>query len=72
MKFNANQLTTEKRYCEELFSHYLRTKALRKTNPDYKKHINKAISNLELANFLLEEHDFSISSKLFITSGNEI
>lgn len=64
MKFDANKLTKEKQYCEELFNHYLKTKALKKTNPDYKKYIDKAISNLELANFLLEEHNFSIKEKL--------
>ena len=64
MKFNANRLIKEKQYCEELFSHYIQIKTLRKTNPDYRKHINKAISNLEFANFLLEEHNFSIKEKL--------
>lgn len=64
MKFNPKKLTKEIKYCEELFEHYIKIKALRKTNPDYKKHINKAISNLEFANFLLEEHDFSIREKL--------
>ncbi len=47
-----------------MFSHYIKINALRKTNPDYRKHVNKSISNLELANFLLEEHDFSIKEKL--------
>ena len=64
MKFDASRLTKEKLYCEELFNHYTRIKALKKTNPDYKKNISKAVSNLELANFLLEEHDFSIKEKL--------
>ncbi len=64
MKFDQKRLTKEKKYCEELFNHYVKIKAIRKTNPDYKKHIDKAISNLELANFLLEEHNFSIKEKL--------
>lgn len=64
MKFDANKLTKEKQYCEELFSHYIKTKALKMTKPDYKKYISKALSNLELANFLLEEHNFSIKEKL--------
>lgn len=64
MKFELDKLTKEKKYCEELFSHCIKTKTLRKTNPDYKKHVRKAISNLELANFLLEEHNFSIKEKL--------
>ena len=64
MKFNPNNLVKDKKYCEELFKHYLKTKALRKTNPEYKKYLNKAISNLDFANFLLEEHNFSIKEKL--------
>ena len=64
MKFEPNRLTKEKKYCEELFNHYIKIKSIKKTNPDYKKHITKAVSNLELANFLLEEHNFSIKEKL--------
>jgi uncharacterized protein (UPF0332 family) len=64
MKFNPNYLIKDVKYCEELFKHYLKTKVLRKTHPFFKKHINKAISNLELANYLLEEHNFSIKEKL--------
>ena len=64
MNFNPHHLIKDKKYCEELFMHYLKTKALRKTNPKFKKYLNKAISNLELANFLLEEHNFSIKEKL--------
>jgi uncharacterized protein (UPF0332 family) len=64
MKFNPNNLIKDKTYCEKLFKHYLKIKALRKTNPDFRKHINKALSNLEFSNFLLEEHNFSIKEKL--------
>ena len=64
MKFELNRLTKDKKYCEELFSHYLKTKVIKKTNPDYKKYLNKSISNLEFANFLFEEHNFSIKEKL--------
>ncbi len=64
MKFDAGRLTKEKQYCEELFYHYIKIKTIKKTNPDYKKYVNKAISNLEFANFLLEEHNFSIKEKL--------
>lgn len=64
MKFDVSKLTKERQYCEELFNYYIRIKTIKKTNPDYKKYINKAVSNLELANFLLEEHDFSIKEKL--------
>lgn len=64
MRFDIKKLTKEKQYCEDLFNHYAKIKILKKTNPDYKKHVNKALSNLELANFLLEEHNFSIKEKL--------
>lgn len=64
MKFNSNILIKDKRYCEKLFKHYLKTRALRKTDQEFRKYINKALSNLELANFLLEEHNFSIKEKL--------
>jgi len=64
MKFNPNNLIKDKTYCEELFKHYLKIKALRKTSPEFKKYLNKAISNLELGNFILEEHNFSIKEKL--------
>ena len=64
MKIKPHRLTKEKKYCEDLFKHYLKIKTLRKTNLNYKSHIQKAISNLELANFLLEEHNFSIKEKL--------
>ena len=64
MKFSPNDLIKDKKYCEELFKHYLKTNALRKTGTEYKKYINKAVSNLDLANFLLEEHNLSIKEKL--------
>jgi len=64
MKFNPNNLIKDKKYCGELFKHYIKTKALRKISPLFEKHINKAISNLEFANFLLEEHNSSIKEKL--------
>src|SRR3989344_346635 len=64
MKFDANRLVKEKKYCEELFKHYNKIKSLKKANLEYKKHIAKAISNLEFANYLLEEHNFSIKKKL--------
>lgn len=64
MKFDSNKLIKDKKYCEDLFKYYIKIKALRKTNLEYKKHINKAISNLDFANYLLEEHDYSIKEKL--------
>jgi uncharacterized protein (UPF0332 family) len=62
--FNPHRLINDKKYCEGLFKHYIKIKVLRKTEQDFKKYINKAISNLELANFLFEEHNHSIKEKL--------
>ena len=64
MKYNPDDLIKDKKYCEELFNHYVETKALRRTSPEFRKYLNKAISNLDFANFLLEEHNFSIKEKL--------
>ncbi|MDD5417626.1 MAG: hypothetical protein PHW96_01925 [Candidatus Nanoarchaeia archaeon] len=64
MKFEPNKLIKDKKYCEELFKYYIKIKAIRKTSLEYKKHIKKAVSNLEFANYLLEEHEHSIKEKL--------
>ncbi|MBS3137630.1 hypothetical protein J4232_04305 [Candidatus Woesearchaeota archaeon] len=64
MIFNPHKLLRDKEYCKKLFKHYIKTKALRKTNPNFEKYISKAMSNLELANFLFEEHNYSIKEKL--------
>lgn len=64
MNFQAKSMIQEKKYCEKLFDHYLKKKVLQKTNPNHIRNMNKAISNLELANYLLEEHNHSIKEKL--------
>lgn len=64
MKFNSKELIKSREYNEQLVKHYLKTKILRKTDTKFKKYLNKAISNLELANFIFEEHNFSIKEKL--------
>lgn len=65
MKIDVQKLIKDKKYCERSFRHYIKIKILRKTNPNlFKKYLNKALSNLEFANFILMEHDYSIKNKL--------
>ncbi|MFH1064903.1 MAG: hypothetical protein V1734_00140 [Nanoarchaeota archaeon] len=65
MKVILQQLVGDRKYCETAFRHYVKIKVLRKTDSGlFKKHLNKAVSNLEFANFILEEHEGSIKAKL--------
>ena len=65
MKVDIPRLIRSKEYCEAVFKHYVRIKVLRNTDPGlFGKHLNKALSNLEFANFILAEHDYSIKEKL--------
>jgi len=65
MKINVQKLIKDKKYCETIFKHYVKIKLLRKTESGlFNKYINKAISNLEFANFILAEHNDSIKHKL--------
>ncbi len=65
MKVETLRLIKDKEYCETVFMHYLKMKMLRKTEPAlFKKYLNKALANLEFANFVLTEHKYSIKKKL--------
>lgn len=65
MKVDTKRLIKDKKYCETVFRHYAKIGVLKETDPKlFKKHINKALSNLEFANFILTEHDYSIKEKL--------
>lgn len=65
MKVDVQKLIKNKKYCENIFKYYTKIKVLRKTNPNlFEKYLNKALSNLEFANFILMEHDYSIKQKL--------
>ncbi len=62
---NLQKTLMNKSKCEALVKQYIKKKQLRKTDPTlYSKHLNKALSNLEFANFLIEEHNHSIKQKL--------
>ncbi len=59
------KLVEDKKYCETTFRHYMKIKVLRETDSGlFGKHLNKAVSNLEFANFILTEHNHSIKEKL--------
>ena len=65
MKVEAGRIIEDKKYCEMIFKYYLKIKIITKDNPTFfEKHLHKAITNLEFANFLLLEHDYSIKEKL--------
>lgn len=65
MIINPKKLVSDKKYCEKLFNHFIKIKTIR---PDksklFEKHVNKALKNLEFANFILLEHEYSIKDKL--------
>ena len=65
MKIDVQRLIKDKKYCEIVFKYYTRIRLLRKIDSSlFNKYINKAVSNLEFANFILAEHDDSIKKKL--------
>ena len=65
MKVDINRIIDDRKYCDNIFRHYLKQGVLRKSiNLNYEKNINKALSNLEFGNFILEEHSYSIKNKL--------
>jgi len=65
MKIDIKKLIKDKKYCETAFKNYVKTKVLRQTSAKlFEKHLNKAINNLEFANFILTEHDYSIKENL--------
>ena len=64
MKIIVLNLIENHKYCEEVFQYFLKFKILKKTEPLFEKYIDKAISNLEFANFIMDEHKYSIGEKL--------
>lgn len=65
MKINKDRLLNDRKYCENIFRFLLRNKVIILDKFSiYEKHMNKAIKNLEFANFLLDEHKYSIKKKL--------
>ncbi len=65
MRIDVQRLVKDKNYCETVFRYYVKMRVLRKTEPKFfGKHVNKSLSNLEFANFILTEHDYSIKDKL--------
>ncbi|MEK6872193.1 MAG: hypothetical protein AABX16_04790 [Nanoarchaeota archaeon] len=65
MKINIHKLIENKDYCEKIFNFFIKNQSLRKTDSSlFEKHLNKSLSNLEFANFILSEHAYSIKEKL--------
>lgn len=61
LKIDTNKIIEDKEYCEDVFNYFLRVKTIKEIRTTFfEKHINKAISNLEFANFILDEHNHSI------------
>jgi len=59
------KLITDKAYCEKVFKFFLKTGAIREDKlKSFKRHLDKSINNLEFANYILKEHDYSIKEKL--------
>ncbi len=65
MKIDIKRLIDSKEYCEKVFNFFIKKKLIRDSKLRlFEKHMNKALNNLEFANFLLSEHNYSIKEKL--------
>lgn len=65
MKIDIKRLINNKEYCEKIFMLFIKKRVIKENKLKFfEKHINKALSNLEFANFLIEEHEHSIKEKL--------
>lgn len=65
MKINKERLIENREYCEKVFQEFLKSKIIRNDQAKlFKKYLGKSINNLEFANFILEEHNYSIKEKL--------
>lgn len=55
----------EKKYCEKIFMDFLKKKIIKENSSlRFEKNLNKALNNLEFANFIFDEHNHSIKEKL--------
>lgn len=64
MKIDTKKLVSDKQYCETTFNYFKKIQTLNPENITlFEKHINKAINNLDFANFLMLEHQHSIKEK---------
>ena|SRR3989344_8530863 len=65
MKIEINKLIENKEYCREIFNFFIKKEVIKKVNLVlFEKYLNKSLSNLEFANFILSEHNYSIQKKL--------
>jgi uncharacterized protein (UPF0332 family) len=62
---NINRIINDKDYCKSIYNFYFKNNVIKTSEINFfKKHIDKSINNLLFANFLMEEHDYSIKQKL--------
>lgn len=65
MRIDVYKLIKNKIYCGEVFDNFVKKKILTKTGSLVsKRHLDKSINNIDFANFILTEHEFSIKQKL--------
>lgn len=65
MKLNKEKLIENKEYCEKVFQKFLKNKIIKEDETKlFRKYLDKSINNMEFANFILEEHNYSIKEKL--------
>ncbi len=65
MKIDVYALMKDGGYCTKVFNFFIKNRSLMKVNSAlFEKHLNKSVSNLEFANFILSEHEYSIKEKL--------
>jgi uncharacterized protein (UPF0332 family) len=67
MRIDLQKLVNDKMYCEKAFNRFIKLKMIREDKTRlFGKHLHKALKNLEFANFIFSEHDYSIKEKLGI------
>jgi uncharacterized protein (UPF0332 family) len=65
MKINYKRIISDKSYCEKAFKGFVSKKIIREDKYRlFQKHIQKAVNNMDFANFILTEHDGAIKKKL--------
>ena len=60
MIINTSRIVSDRKYCMKLFNYYQKRKSLTREKTSCKNHTDKAFTNLDLGNYLLEEHKHSI------------
>lgn len=62
---DIKKIIEDKKYCEEMFQIFIKKKIIKKEgSKTFRKYFDKSLNNLEFANFILDEHEYSIKEKL--------